>query len=175
MLKIPQKLLIICSILVLLGSPLKADAAYFLDFKFILNQSNAGKKAQKFLQNKLEKGVENLKQKEKKLQEDEKKLIQQKKLISADEYKKKVTELRKQVSSLQKERNNLLESVAKQRSKARNELLKNLNPIISEYMKEKNIRRVIDKKSLLLADEKLNITKDIMDLLNKKLKSIKFN
>ena len=78
MLKIPQKLLIICSILVLLGSPLKADAAYFLDFKFILNQSNAGKKAQKFLQNKLEKGVENLKQKEKKLQEDEKKLIQQK-------------------------------------------------------------------------------------------------
>jgi len=65
-----------------------------------------------------------------------------------------------------------LESIAKQRQKARSELLKNLNPIIQEYMNEKKIRMVIDKKSLLLADENLNITKDIMALLNKKLKSI---
>ena len=40
-------------------------------------------------------------------------------------------------------------------------------------MKEKKIRMVVDKKSLLLADENLNITKDIISLLNKKLKSIK--
>ena len=69
----------------------------------------------------------------------------------------------------------MLETVAKQRSKARNELLKNLNPIIKEYMQEKQIRMVIDKKSLLLADENLEITKDIIKLLNKKLKSIKLN
>ena len=83
--------------------------------------------------------------------------------------------LRSQVSSLQKERNNLLESTSKQRNKARNELLKNLNPIIKSYMQEKKIRMVIDKKSLLLADDNLNITKDIMDRLNKQLKSIKLN
>ena len=41
-------------------------------------------------------------------------------------------------------------------------LLKNLNPIIKEYMKEKKIRMVVDKKSLLLADENLDITKDII-------------
>ena len=39
-------------------------------------------------------------------------------------------------------------------------------------MSEKKIRMVVDKKSLLLADENLDITKDIMNLLNKKLKSI---
>ena len=42
-------------------------------------------------------------------------------------------------------------------------------------MKEKRIRIVLDKKSILLADENLNITKDIMKILNQKLKSIKFN
>ena len=42
-------------------------------------------------------------------------------------------------------------------------------------MVEKKIRMVIDKKSLLLADEKLNITNDIMKILNQKLKSIKLN
>ena len=104
-----------------------------------------------------------------------KRLFNKKKLISAEEYKKKVTELRKKVSSLQKERNKLLDSIAKQRSKARTELLKTLNPIIKDYMQEKNIRLVLEKKSILLADENLNITKEITDLLNKKLKSIKLN
>ena len=96
-------------------------------------------------------------------------------MISSEEYKKQVENLRSKVQSLQKERNNLLETVAKQRSKARNELLKNLNPIIKDYMKEKKIRMVVDKKSLLLADENLNITNDIINLLNSKIKSIKLN
>ncbi len=39
-------------------------------------------------------------------------------------------------------------------------------------MKEKKIRMVIDKKNLLLADDRLDITKDIMGLLNNKIKSI---
>ena len=154
---------------------LAADTPYFLDFKKILNQSEAGKKAQTFLKNKLDKGIKNIKDKEKKLQEEERKIIQQKKVISAEEYKKKVSELRKKVADLQKQRNSLLSSVADQRAKARNELLKNLNPIISDYMKEKKIRMVVDKKSLLLADENLDITKDILSLLNQKLKSIKLN
>ena len=39
-------------------------------------------------------------------------------------------------------------------------------------MKEKNIRMVIDKKSILLADENLDLTQEIIVELNKKLKSI---
>ena len=150
-----------------------AEIPYFVDFKYILNESNAGKEAQKYLKNKLEKGIKSLQNKEKAIQEEEKKIIQQKKVISADEYKKKLTDLRSKVSSLQKERNTLLENVSKQRSFARNELLKNLNPLIKDYMNEKKIRMVIDKKSLLLADENLDLTKEIMTRLNKKLKSIK--
>ena len=56
-----------------------ADTPYFLDFKFILNESNAGKKAQIFLKTKLEKGIKELKSKEKNIQDEEKKIIQQKK------------------------------------------------------------------------------------------------
>ena len=155
--------------------PLSAEVPHFLDFKFILNESDAGKKAQSFLKNRLDKGLKDLQSKEKKLQEDEKKIIQQKKLITPEEYKKKVQALRNSVSSLQKERNSLLQGVAKQRSKARNELLKNLNPIVKDYMKEKKIRVVLDKKNILLADENLDITKDIISLLNKKIKSINLN
>ena len=152
-----------------------ADSVHYIDFKYILNQSDAGKKAQAALKNKLEKGIKSLKEKESLVQEEEKKIIKQKKVLSAEEYKKNVNDLRKKVSSLKKERNNLLDGVAKQRSKARSELLKNLNPILADYMKEKQIRMVVDKKNILLADENLDITNEIMSLLNKKLKSIKLN
>ena len=121
------------------NSFLKADIPYFLDFKYVLNNSEAGKKAQNFLQNKLTKGLENLKKKEKEIQNNEKKIIQQKKVLSAEDYKKQVNELRSSVSSLQKERNDLLETVSKQRTSARNELLKALNPIIKDYMNEKKL------------------------------------
>ena len=157
------------------NSNLNAEVPYYLDFKYILNESNAGKKAQVQLKNKLEKGIKSIREKEKNLQEEERKIIKQKKLLKPDEYKAKVNKLRSQVSSLQKERNTLLESASKQRNKARNELLKNLNPIIKSYMQEKKIRMVVQKTSILLADDNLNITKDVMDRLNKQLKSIKLN
>ena len=170
-----RNLILVLLLLCFNASTVYADSPYFIDFKYILNESEAGKKAQNSLKSKLDKGIKTLQEKEKKIQEEEKKIIQQKKLISADEYKKKVTDLRSKVSSLQKERNVLLEQVANQRTKARNELLKNLNPIIKDYMKEKKIRMVLDKKGILLADENLNITQDIMKEMNKKLKSIKLN
>ena len=110
-----------------------------------MNESNAGKKAQVFLKKKLDNGVAEIKDKEKKLQDEEKKIIQQKKVISSDEYKKKVTELRSEVSNLQKRRNELLQNVAKQRAIARNELIKNLNPILKNYMEKNNIKWVFQE------------------------------
>ena len=58
---------------------IQADLPYFIDFKFILNNSDAGKKAQKTLKNDLDSGFKNLEQKENKILEEEKKIIQQKK------------------------------------------------------------------------------------------------
>ena len=102
-------------------------------------------------------------------------MIKQKKLITEEEYRKKVSELRQSVTELQKKRKNLLDKVAKERSQARVELLKALNPIIQDYMNKNRIRMVLDKKDLILADEKLEITEQIMSVLNKKLTSIKLN
>ena len=124
----------------------------------------------KIFKSKLEKGVKNLQNKEKNYLK-KKKIIQQKKIISAEEYKKEVSSLRKKFHHKRKKYFTRIQ--AKQRSKARKELAKSLNPIIKDYMKEK-IRMVVDRKSLLMADENLT-TKDIMSILNKNLKSIKLD
>ena len=154
-----KKILLILIVFFSLENTLLTDVPYFINFKYILNESKAGKEAQEFLKKKLANGIKKLQDQEKAIQDSE----------------KKVKELRNRVALLQKERDSLLDGVAKQRAKARNELLKNLNPIMKEYMKEKKIRMVINKSSILLADENLDITKDIISILNKKLKSIKLN
>ena len=170
-----MKKIFLTLIITLWSSVLFADTTYYLDFNYILNESNAGKKAQTTLKNRLDSGIKSLSGKEKSIQESEKKLIQQKKIISAEEYKKEIQSLRASVAKLQKERSELINSIAKKKKKAKDELLKNLNPIIKDYMIEKKIRMVVNKKALVLADENLDITQDIIKIFNTKLKEIKLN
>ena len=51
---------------------LNAETPYYIDFKYVLNESIAGKKAQKDLKNQLQKGLSQVKTKEKKIQDEEK-------------------------------------------------------------------------------------------------------
>ena len=67
-----KKLILTSLLVIFFHTNVIADVPYFLDFKFILNESIAGKKAQNFLKNKLDKGIKNLKNTEKKLLEEEK-------------------------------------------------------------------------------------------------------
>ncbi len=170
-----KKIIFTISIIFFITTSLSAETPHYIDFQKILNESTAGKKAQNELKNKLSQTVKKLDKTQKDLQTQEKQIIQQKKLISAEEYKKKVDELRKKVAELQKNRSSALQKISKQRAKAKKELLKNLNPIIQNYMQEKQIRMVLNKKDLILADNKLDITKDIMALLNEKIKSVKLD
>ena len=95
---------IIFTILILFFSTqgnIYGDVPYFLDFKYILNKSEAGSKAQDFLKKKLDKGIKSLQEKEKKIQAEEKKIIQQKKSFLLRSIRKNYR-FEKKVSDLQK-------------------------------------------------------------------------
>jgi outer membrane protein len=154
---------------------LLANDTYYIDFNKVLNESLAGKNAQNSLKKKLSSETDKFKKQRDSLRKEETSLISSKKLVTSEEYEKKVTALRKKVSELQKNKQKSYNDLATQRSKARSELLKALNPIIKKYMEDKKIRLVIDKKAVLLGDVNLEITSDIMKILNENLKSLKIN
>ena len=54
-------------------------------------------------------------------------------------------------------------------------MLKNLNPILGKYMEDNNITVVIDKKNVLMGNKKYEITSQIIEILDKNLKSISLN
>ena len=49
-----------------------------------------------------------------------------------------------------------------------------LNPIITNFLKNKSIKILLQKEKILFADDELDITKEILEQFNKKHKKIKF-
>ena len=90
-----------------LASALYAGTPHFIDFSKVLNQSEAGKKAQTFLKKKYENDLKKFSVQEKNLREKEKKLISQKKMITSEEYQNKIRDLRTEVAKYQESKKNL--------------------------------------------------------------------
>ena len=152
-----------------------ANDVYFIDYSKVMNESTAGKKAQKTLKDLLTSSNKKFNDTAKKLKEEENKIISQKNVLTKEDYRKKADALRKKVFELNKQREKSLKDVAGKRKKAGDEMLKNLNPILGKYMEENNITLVIDKKNVLMGNKKFEITSQIIEILNKDLKSINLN
>ena len=152
-----------------------ANDVYFIDYSKVMNESTAGKKAQKTLKDLLTSSNKKFNDTAKKLKEEENKIISQKNVLTKEDYRKKADALRKKVFELNKQREKSLKDIAGKRKKAGDEMLKNLNPILGKYMEENNITLVIDKKNVLMGNKKFEITSQIIEILNKEFKSINLN
>ena len=144
----------------------------YLDMKFILNNSKAGKDAQDFLKKSLQENEKQFSKKVDELKAKERDLLAIKATLNKEEYKKKSDELRKKVTEFQAQRRAFLEKITKQRADARQKLLEKLDPILKTYIKENDISIVIDSKNVLMANTDLDITNIIVEKLNKELPSL---
>ena len=144
----------------------------YLDMKFVLNNSKAGKGAQDFLQKSFKENQKKFVDEENVLKKEENDLLAQKTILTKEEYQKKSDNLRKKVIDYQSQRRLSLEKITTQRAEARKKLLEILDPIMKTYTEENNISLVIDKKDVLVGNTDLDITNIIVKKLNKKLPSL---
>ena len=143
-----------------------------LDMTFVLNESKAGKGAQDFLKKSFTDNQKKFVEIEKSLKKEESDLLEKKNILTKDEYNKKTDSLRKKVIDYQSQRRSSLDKIATQRVKSRETLLQKLTPILDSYMKENNISLIIDKKNTLGGNPEIDITKVIVEKLNKELPSL---
>ena len=144
----------------------------YLDMKFVLNNSKAGKGAQDFLKESFKKNQKNFLDEENALKKEESDLLAQKTILTKEEYQKKTDNLRKKVIDYQSQRRTSLEKITTQRAEARQKLLEKLDPILKTYIKENDISLIIDKKNVLMGNTNLDITNIIIEKLNKELPSL---
>ena len=171
-----KKILTIVILFFFALTPLLSDVKIvYLDVERIMQQSIAGKSAIDQIKKKRESSISMFKKKEKDIFEKEKKLIAQKNVLSKEEFENKLKDLRNDISNYQKDRNEVLVNINKSRIKASTNLIKELKPILEEYSKKNSISIIIQKKHIVMGKKEEDITKDILSIVNQKVKSIKIN
>ena len=144
----------------------------YVDIKYILNLSKAGKGAQDFLAKTFKENQKRFMELEKKLKKEESDLLSKKIDMNKEDYIKKTDELRKKVIDYQSERRTSLDKLAKQRADARAKLFEKINPILTKYVEANEISIVIDKKDVISSNTAFDITNIIVEKLNKELPSL---
>ena len=112
---------------------------------------------------------------EEKLKKDEIDLISQRNIMAREEFDKKVKFLNEKAQNYQIERRKWFDEIAEKRNTARAEVLKSLDPIITNYFEKNQISLMLYKRNVAIGNTELDITDAIIDELNKKLPSIKLN
>ena len=143
-----------------------------LDLTYVLNQSTAGNGAQAFLKKTFDDNIKKFSGIENALKEEEKDLLAKKNILSKEEYGKNMNSLRKKNIDYQTERRSAIDKITMQRAEARETLLKKLKPILESYIKENSVSLVVDKKYILGGGIESDITKVIVEELNKDLPSL---
>jgi outer membrane protein len=142
----------------------------FIDIDFIIANSNIGKKVLLSI-NKLDKeNIENLKKKNKSLQELEISIKNKKNIISDDAFKKEVVSFQAKVKKFKEEKNKIVKNFNEVKRKELENVFKKISPIINDYMEENSVSVLLDSKNIFMGTKKSNLTKDILDRINKEIK-----
>ena len=148
------------------------EKIFYLDVNFLLSESEAGK----FINNELQiinnKNIEEFKKIENSIKTEEEKLLKQKNILKEEEFNNKANKLREKYKSYQELKNTKNNDLKIVRDKAGNQILKIINEILSEYSTKNKISLIMEKKNIVIGKTELDITKNILALLNTKIKKV---
>ena len=140
----------------------------YIDINFILQNSVKGKKIIDEL-NSLKKNNEKLfNSKKKELDLKRVNLNKIKNITSEKEYQEKISELKKNIDEFNSFQNDKILLFEKLKKEKLDNFFVYLDEILSNYIASNKLKIVIDKKDIIIAEDSLDITKDILILTNKK-------
>ena len=159
--------------LMLINQAFSEPKIAFIDMDRVISSSKSGSSILKQLTDLNNKNLRFLKNEEKKFQEKETKLISQKNIISETDFENKVNELKSEIKNYNQNRDKMLADFNKLKIDNTNNFLKLINPILVKFSNDKEISIILQKKDLVVAKSELNITDEIIKIVNKDIKDFK--
>ena len=151
------------------------DKIVYINVNKIINQSIAGDFINKQLEKLHNTNLSNLKKTKNELQIEEEKILSKKNIISDDEYLKQIDLLKVKINNYQNKQKKMLKELNDKRARAKEELMDNLNTILTNFANNNDISYILNKKNVVIAKKDLDISDDIIILLNQKIKKIPIN
>ena len=140
-----------------------------------MNNSIAGKSITSQLENNHKKNISKFKNIEEELKKEEAEIISQKNVITKKEFEKKIIDLRDKANKFRKERNDNINNLNNQRLKATSKMITLVRPILSEFSDQNSISLIIDKKNIIIGKTLLDITDDILKIVDEKIGKIQLD
>jgi outer membrane protein len=143
--------------------------------ELLMNSSEAGKSITSQLTTIHKKIMTELKKIEEELKKEESDLIKQKNVIGNEEFEKKLSLLRNKARDYQEQRKKSNDSINKKRMDATSDLVSLIQPILAEYANNNSISIIFQKKNIVIGKTELDITEDVLKILNENHKKIVIN
>ncbi len=142
----------------------------YLDVQYIIDNSDIGKFYKSKINTIQDENSKKLKVREDEINKEELSINNQKNILSKEELQKKIKSLNDLLKNYQTYRNDLKKNVVEKKKLYTSKILENLNPLLTEYVDSKNITLVVEKKNILVGIKSLDITPEILKILNEKTK-----
>ena len=156
------------------SSNLLADKIVYLNIEKIMKTSKAGKSIIEKINETNKKNIDKFKKIEEELKNDEQDLITKKNILSEEEFKKKFDLLKKKINNYKTLRQNSIQDITIKRRKASSEFFKKINPILGKYASDNEISFILQKKNIIMGKTELDITDDVLKIIDKEVSKIKF-
>ena len=130
----------------------------YIDMNYILSNSNYGKSIFNELENINKTNIKELETKEKILKDLEKKITNQKNILSKEDLEKKINDLKKKIVVFNKNKDELSKEFNVYKNKQITDFMKNIEPLVSDYIKKNSITIVLDKKNVIIGEKDFDIT-----------------
>ena len=168
-----KKKILIFILLNILTLNSKAEIVY-IDINFILNSSDVGKNLNTYLETIKNQNLLKYEEIENDLVNKEKSLIAQQNILDKEQFQKKLKKLTSEVQKYRSDKKVSLEELNNIKINKTKEILLVLNPIITKYVDENSISIVIPKKNIIVGRKNLDITNQIIKLLNNNITKLEF-
>ena len=166
-----MKKILILILFLLVTNNASSNNIVYLDVQFIIDNSELGK----FYKSKINK-IQNdsnlkLKDREEKIKIKETDIKNKKNILSKDELEKNINELKKLINDFQLDKKKLTIDINETKKNYTTEILKILNPLLTNYVDKNGIILVMEKKNVLIGVKSLDITPKILKIINEETKN----
>ena len=156
----------ICSI----SFSFSAEKTVFLDIDFVLNNTNFGKSIYLELDELNKKNFDNLVKMEKELEKKKKAIDASKNISTKENLEKEISLFNQDVNKFRSEKDKILKNFEIKKKNEIDNFLTRVNPLIQDYMKDNSISIVLSKNQIFMGNVEMDITSDIIELVNKNVK-----
>ena len=139
----------------------------FIDLDFVIKQTNIGKEMLNKVENLNNQNIEKLKLKQEELKAFEDQIKKKQNISSSEEISKEIELLKMKVKQYNDEKNLLVTEFKNFKKKEIELLMRKINPIIQNYMREKSIEILLDSKNVFIGDINSDLTQIIINEINK--------